>query len=111
MEEVKRNKKGLRMQWFYSFIDRWSKLSVVKRSSLSEIRVKSAPETSTSSFPKNLNRFSTNTHKSHLIYKIDEKGINTYYKPPYVIVGRGYQPQAIMAEKRKTVTNGKALGN
>ena len=52
--------------------------------------------------------------KPHLIYNIDEKGINTEYKPPNIVAGRGYQPQTVMAEKSKTVTiigAGNALGN
>ena len=52
--------------------------------------------------------------KPHVIYNIDEKGINTEYKPLNIVAGRGYQPQTVMAEKSKTVTiigAGNALGN
>ena len=42
--------------------------------------------------------------KPHAIYNIDEKGINTEYKPPNVVAGRGYQPQTVNSERSKTVT-------
>ena len=43
-------------------------------------------------------------HKPQLIYNVNEKGINTECKPSNVVAGRGYQPQAVMAERSKTVT-------
>jgi len=42
--------------------------------------------------------------KPQLIYNVDEKDINTEYKPPHVVAGRGYQPQAVMTERSKTVS-------
>ena len=65
---------------------------------------------------KNLNRFLTITDKPYLINNIhvDEKGINTDYKPPYVSEDIGYQPQTIMAEKSKNCHHNcrwKRIGN
>ena len=98
-------------------MDRWPELRVVKSSSLSQLRAKSASKTSICSYFQELesilDKYSLKD-KPHLIYNIDEKGINTEYKPPNIVAGRGYQPQTVMAEKSKTVTiigAGNALGN
>ena len=60
----------------YSFMDRWPELRVVKSSSLSQLRAKSASETSICSYFQELesilDKYSLND-KPHSIYNIDEK--------------------------------------
>ncbi|XP_062586712.1 uncharacterized protein LOC134248318 [Saccostrea cucullata] len=76
--------KSLSMQWFYSFMGRWPELRVVKPSSLSELRAKCASETSIRSYfcklESILDKYNLKD-KPHLIYNIDEKGMNTEFKP------------------------------
>lgn len=45
-KKPRNEKKKLSMQWFYNFMEMWPKLRVVKSSSLSELRAKSASEIS-----------------------------------------------------------------
>ena len=79
-EKSNKNEKGFSMQWFYSFMDRWPELRVVKPSSLSELRAKSASETSICSYFQELesilDKYSLKD-KPNLIYIIDENDINT----------------------------------
>ena len=108
--------KNLSMQWFYSFMSRWPELHVVKPSSLSEQRARCASEGSITNYFEELDRIPSKYNlkdKPHAIYNIDEKGINTEYKPPNVVAGRGYQPQTVNSKRSKTVTligAGNALG-
>ena len=101
----KKNEIGFSITWFYKFMDKWPELRVVEPSSLSELSAKIAFETSICSyFLESIpNKYSLKD-KPHLIYNIDVKGIDTEYKPPNIVAGRGYQPQTVMAEKSKTVT-------
>ena len=112
-----RDEKCFSMQWFYSFMSRWPELHVVKPSSLSELRARSASEESITNYFSELDHILTKYNlkdKPHAIYNIDEKGINTEFKPPNVVAGRGYQPQTVNSERSKTVTvigAGNALGS
>ena len=105
------------MQWFYSFLKRWPELHVVKPSSLSEQRARCASEVSITNYFMELEHILTKYNlqeKPQSIYNIDEKGINTETRPPYVVAGKHYQPQMVMAERSKLVTvigAGNALGS
>ena len=104
------------MNWFYSFIRRWPELRVIKPSSLSEQRAKGASEESLTHYFEELDKIMTKYHlknKPEHIYNIDEKGINTEYRPQSVVAERGYQPQTVMGGRTKTVTvigAGNAIG-
>lgn len=109
--------KPFSMQWFYSFMNRWPELHVVKPSSLSEQRARCASEETISNYFAELEKILIKydlKDKPHLIYNIDEKGINTEFRPPNVVAGKYYQPQMVMSERSKTVTvigAGNALGS
>ena len=109
--------KPFSMQWFYSFMSRWPELHVVKPSSLLEQRARCASEESINKYFSELEHIITKYHlkdKPHLIYNIDEKGINTETRPPNVVAGKYYQPQMVIAERSKLVTVigvGNALGS
>ena len=101
------DEKSLSMQWFYSFMSRWPELHVVKPFSLSEQRTRCASEESITNYFEEFDRILTKydlKDKPQSLYNIDEKGINTEYKPPNVVAGRGYQPQTVNSESSKTVT-------
>ncbi|XP_053405107.1 uncharacterized protein LOC128546129 [Mercenaria mercenaria] len=108
--------KPFSLQWFYDFMKRWTELKLVKPSSLSEQRAKCANETSVKNYFNELESIMSKydlKSKPQNIYNIDEKGINTEYKPPNVIAGSNCKAQAVMAERSKTVTIigcGNALG-
>ena len=109
--------KPFSMQWFYSFMSRWPELHVVKPSSLSEQRARCASEESINKYFSELEHIITKyplKDKPHLIYNIDEKGINTETRPPNVVAGKYYQPQMVIAETSELVTvigAGNALGS
>jgi hypothetical protein len=104
------------LKWFYGFMKRWPELNVTRPSGLSEQRARCANETSINNYFDELGRILTKYDllgKPQNIYNIDEKGINTEYRPPQVVCGKDCKPQAIMAERSKTVTiigAGNALG-
>ncbi|XP_053391999.1 jerky protein homolog-like, partial [Mercenaria mercenaria] len=104
------------MKWFYGFMKRWPELNVVRPSSLSEQRAKCDSDTCIYNYFCELNRIVSKyalSDKPQNIYNIDEKGINTEFKPPNVVAGKASKQQTIMAERSKTVTvigGGNALG-
>ena len=52
--------------------------------------------------------------KPEHIYNIDEKGLNTEYRPQNIVAAMGYQPQVVMENKTKSVTvigAGNAVGS
>ena len=112
-----KDEKVFSMNWFYSFIGRWPELRVVKSSSLSEQRAKSASKESLNNYFVELNKIMLKydlKDKLQHIYNIDEKGINTEYRPQNVVARKGYHPQTVMGERTKTVTvigAGNALGS
>ena len=109
--------KVLSMNWFYGFISRWPELRVIKPSSLSEQRAKCASEESLINYFEELNKIFEKydlADKPEHIYNIDEKGINTEYRPQNVVAAKGYQPQVVMGNRSKTVTligAGNAVGS
>ena len=105
------------MNWFYGFISRWPKLRVIKPSSLSEQRAKCASEESLNNYFEELNKIIRKydlVDKPKHIYNIEEKGLNTEYRPQNVVAAKGYQPQVVMGNRTKTVTvigAGNAVGS
>ena len=105
------------MNWFYGFISRWPELRVIKPSSLSEQRAKCASEESLINYFEELNTIIKKynlANKPEHIYNIDEKCINTEYRPQNVVAAKGYQPQVVMGNRTKTVTvigAGNAVGS
>ena len=96
---------------------RWPELKVVKPSGLSEQRARCASKEVILNYFEELknifDKYELHT-KPHLVYNIDEKGINTEYRPPNVVAGIDARPQVVMAQRSKTVTvigGGNALGS
>ena len=81
------------------------------------MRAKCANEKSINSYFTELSRIVSkyNLHETpQNIYNIDEKGINTEYRPPHVVAGSDCKAQTIMSERSKTITvigGGNALGH
>lgn len=96
---------------------RWPELKVVKPSSLTELRARCANENSITSYFKELAHIIEKYNlceKPQNIYNIDEKGINTEYRPPQIVAGSECKAQVVMSERSKTVTvigGGNALGH
>ena len=113
----RRKEQPFSLKWFYTFMNRWPELKVIKPSSLSEQRARCANKMSISNYFEELNRIMRKydlLDKPQCIYNIDEKGINTEYNPPKIVAGRECRPQAVVAERGKTVTvlgAGNALGH
>ncbi len=85
-----REEKPLSLKWFYGFMGRWPELKVVKPSGLSEQRARCASkEVILNYFEKLKNIFDKyELHNTpHLVYNIEEKGINTEYRPPNIVAG------------------------
>ena len=83
------DEKSLSMQWFY--MSPWPELHVVKPSSLSEQRTRCASEVSITNYFEEFDRILTKydlKDKPQSLYNINEKGINTEYKPRNVVAGR-----------------------
>ena len=104
------------LRWFYNYMRRWPELKVVKPSSLSEQRAKGASAQAIKGYFDELNMIMTkyNIANPRQIYNIDEKGINTEYKPPNVVSGKECRPQAIIPQRSKTITvigAGNAMGH
>ena len=88
----------LSLKWFLGVIKRWSELRVLKPRGLEYTRSRMTSETTVSSYFENL-RKCLNEHgladKPHLISNLDEKGVTTEHKPPYVIGSASHCPPAV----------------
>ncbi|XP_053402828.1 uncharacterized protein LOC128558062 [Mercenaria mercenaria] len=109
--------KPLSKQWFYNFLNRWPSIKVVKPRSLEMARARSATRPAIAQYFNELNKILTKYNlkdKPHCIYNIDEKGLSLEHKPPKIVTGTHYKPQAVTCGKSKTVTvigGGNAVGN
>ena len=104
------------MNWFYGFLKRWPELNVICPSHLSEKRARCANELCLNNYFVELTMLMKKYNlidKPQHIYKVDKKGINTEVRPPNFVSGKACKPQAIMAERSKTITvigGGTAMG-
>ena len=104
------------MKWFYGFMKRWPELNVIRPSSLSEKRARCTNELCINNYFVELNKIMKKYNlvdKLQHIYNVDEKGINTEFRPPNIVAGKTSKPQDIMTERSKTITvigGGNALG-
>ena len=97
----------LSLKLFLGFIKRWPELRVLKPRGLEYTRARMTSETTVSSYFENLQKC-LNEHglvdKPHLIFNLDEKGVTTEHKPPYVIGSVTHCPPAVTPGRGKTVT-------
>jgi hypothetical protein len=96
------------MKWYYNFIKCWPELHAVKPSGLSELRAKAASPECTDKYFAELDSILTKydlKEKPHLVYNVDEKGINT---GGVAILNGGYgcQKQIILAKFGKVLFSG-----
>ena len=90
--------KPFTQKWFYGYMGRWPELKVVRPSSLSEQRARCASEEAITNYFNELERIMTKYNlkeNPQNIYNIDEKGINTEFKPPNVVSGMDCKPQVL----------------
>ncbi|KAJ8303400.1 LOW QUALITY PROTEIN: hypothetical protein KUTeg_019796 [Tegillarca granosa] len=102
------DRKDLTMKWFYNFIRRWPEIHIRKPSSLSELRAKSASPECINNYFTELDKILTKydfKDKPHLIYNVDEKGINTgVTKPPNFVTSKEKVAQVVTSERSQTIT-------
>ena len=109
--------KSLSQQWFNGFIKRWPDLKNIKPSSLDALRAKATNPEKIKEYFKELDSIMTKYNlkdRPDLIYNIDEKGISTEHKPPYVVCSRELKAQTITSPRSANTTMicmGNALGN
>ena len=97
--------KPLSTRWFKGFRRRWFEL--IKPRSLSKCRAESTTESNVDKYFTNLeNTLRTNNllDKPECIFNIDEKGIQTEHKPPYVVSGKTSVPAITSARSAITIT-------
>ncbi|KAJ8321017.1 hypothetical protein KUTeg_002604 [Tegillarca granosa] len=100
--------KDLTMKWFYNFIRRWPEIHIRKPSSLSELHAKSTSPECINNYFTELDKILTKydlKDKPHLIYNVDEKGINTGgTKPPNIVTSKEKVAQVVTSERSQTIT-------
>ena len=78
----------LTLKWMRGSLKRWPELQVLKPRGLEHSRAKLTPKTTVDKYFENLERCLSKhglTDKPHLIFNLDEKGITTEHKPPYIV--------------------------
>ncbi|XP_052258935.1 uncharacterized protein LOC127863447 [Dreissena polymorpha] len=100
--------KPLSINWLYGFLKRWTgRLSSIKPRALDSGRAKNSTPEIVESYFKNLGEVVEKhnlTDKPHLIYNIDETGIQPEHRPPNVIAATGSKPQAVTSPRSTTTT-------
>ncbi|KAJ8297694.1 hypothetical protein KUTeg_024225 [Tegillarca granosa] len=95
-------------EWFYNFICRWPEMHIRKPSSLTELRAKATSPECINKYFTELDRIVTKydlKDKSHLIYNVDEKGINTGgTRPPNIVTSKEKVAQVVTSERSQTIT-------
>lgn len=106
----------LTMKWYYNFMKRWPELKAVKSSRLSELRAMAASPGCIKRYFEELETILVKydlAGKPHLLYNVDEKGINTRGgKPPHIVTSANKIAQVVTPERSKTVLGcGNAAGS
>jgi hypothetical protein len=94
-------------RWLYQFIRRWPELNIKKPRSLDMARARSATREAIDCYFDALNNIMVKYHlvaKPHLMYNVDEKGLNSEHKPPKIVSGKHHKVQAVTSGRSKTVT-------
>ncbi|XP_052227458.1 uncharacterized protein LOC127842149 [Dreissena polymorpha] len=104
----KPDNKPMSNTWLYGFRKRWDQRIVsLKPRALDTNRVKSTTPEALEQYFKNLEISLQKRNlldKPHLIYNIDETGIQPKHRPPNVIAPVGSKPQAITSPRSTTTT-------
>ena len=89
------------------FLKRWPELRVLKPRSLENNRAKLTSKATVDKYFENLERCLSKhglTDKPHLIFNLDEKGITTEHKLPYIVGTPSCCPPAVTSGRGKTIT-------
>lgn len=93
-------------KWLYNFLSRWPNLKAKRPRSLDIARAKSATRQAVDNYFDQLHNILTKydlATKPHLLFKIDEKGLNTDHKPPKVISGKHSKTQAVTSGRSQSL--------
>ncbi|XP_061196384.1 uncharacterized protein LOC133204647 [Saccostrea echinata] len=104
----KRNRDNpLTLRWYQGFMSRWEELRVVKPRAMEIQRAKAGNKETVTSYFKELQEVIHKNNlqdKPHLIFNVDEKGIQQHHSPPAVVAGRHLIVQEVMSQKSSTTT-------
>ncbi|XP_052071024.1 uncharacterized protein LOC127709474 [Mytilus californianus] len=97
----------LSTKWYKNFMARWPDLKIIKPRSLEMQRAKATSEVNVQNYYSELHKILEKYDlfdKPERIYNVDEKGICTNHKSPYVIAATGSTPPAITSGDKHLVT-------
>lgn len=104
----KKNNKPMSNCWLYGFMKRWNgQLASLKPRKLDSNRARSTTPENITEYYRNLKDIfdKYNFHvKPHLIYNVDETGLQPEHRPPNVIAPPNTKPQAITSPRSTTTT-------
>ena len=95
------------LRWYEGFMSRWPELKLVKPRALELQRAKAGNKETVSSYFTELNEILTKydlKDKPHLIFNVDEKGVQQNHTPPSVVAGKDACAQAVTSQKSSTTT-------
>jgi hypothetical protein len=100
--------KPLSNNWLYAFLSRWKhRLASLAPRKLESTCAKSTTPDAVDNYFKNLEEIMTKydlQSKPHLIYNVDETGIQPDHRPQNVIATPGSKPQAVTSPRSTTTT-------
>ncbi|XP_053380044.1 jerky protein homolog-like [Mercenaria mercenaria] len=104
----KNDSKPLSNNWLYSFLSRWKdRVASLAPRKLETARAKSTTPEAVDKYFNNLgeimNKYNLQ-NKPHLIYNVDETGLQPDHRPPNVIATTGSKPQAVTSPRTTTTT-------
>ena len=97
----------LTLRWYQGFMSRWDELRLVKPRALEIARAKAGNVDNVNAYFKELKGVIQKNNledKPHLIFNVDEKGIQQNHSPPAVVAGRHLNAQEVTAQKSSTTT-------
>ena len=104
---VRPTDKPLTLNWFVKFAGRWPEIRVVKPRALEIQRAKCTSDEVVENYFAELEKILIKYNlkdKPHLIFNVDEKGVTQDHKPPSIVAGTDYHPNAVTAGRSKTTT-------
>ena len=97
--------KPLSDKWFYKFMKRWPELIILQPSKLEMIRAKCTTPDIIEKYYEELHNILIKydlLEKPECIYNIDEKGVSSEHKPPYIVGDANSKPQALTSPRFTT---------
>ena len=104
----KKKNKPMSNNWLYGFLSRWEgRLASVNPRKLDSNRAKSSTPEIVDQYFKNLEEVLEKydlKDKPHLIYNIDETGLQPEHRPPNVVANPNFKTQAVTSPRSTTTT-------